>query len=177
MDDDEELLKRWVAGAREAGNALVTRHFTLVHRFMRGIAPGEADELTQRTFLGLLESAKRPDAERPRHLRAYLLGIARKQVLRLVQERRPEASLEELSRTPAGRLFDSPTSIMRKAERQHALMNALRELPTETQLTLQMHYWGELPVADIAELTGVAVGTVRSRLTRGRQSLNRLLTP
>lgn len=171
--DDDALLARWIAGDRAAAEALIVRHFKLVHRFIRAMAPDDADELTQRTFLAVLEGAHR--VARPDRFRAYLFGIARNQLLRLFQERRPAWSLEELSRTPVSRLFDSPTSLLRKHERRRELWSALQQLSAEVQLTLQLHYWAELSVADIAAITEVAEGTVRSRLTRGRQELHGLL--
>lgn len=171
--DDETLLARWAAGDRGAGDELITRHFSGVHRFVSGLAPREADELTQRTFLAVIEGASR--FERRGRFRAFLFGIARNHLLRMLQEKRPDRSLEELSRTPVAQLLDSPTARLRQDERKQELLQAMQALPTEVQLTLQLHYWAELTVAEIAEITEVAVPTVRSRLTRGRQGLRSVL--
>jgi RNA polymerase sigma-70 factor (ECF subfamily) len=56
------------------------------------------------------------------------------------------------------------------------LVRALRKLPAEQRIAIVLYHWLELPVAVIAEQTGVPVGTVKARLSRGRQALAPLLT-
>jgi len=56
-----------------------------------------------------------------------------------------------------------------------ALVAALRQLPVEQRVALVLHHIAELPVAQIAVETGVPVGTVKARLSRGRQALATLL--
>jgi RNA polymerase sigma-70 factor (ECF subfamily) len=51
------------------------------------------------------------------------------------------------------------------------LVAALRRLPVDQRRALALHYLFDLPVAEIAEETGVAVGTVKSWLSRGRAGL------
>ncbi len=56
-----------------------------------------------------------------------------------------------------------------------ALVAALRQLPPEQRIALVLFHIVELPVAGIAEQTGVPVGTVKARLSRGRHALAALL--
>jgi len=56
-----------------------------------------------------------------------------------------------------------------------ALAEALRAIPTDQQRAIVLHHVAGYSVAEIAADTGVAVGTVKSRLARGRESLARLL--
>ena len=60
-------------------------------------------------------------------------------------------------------------------ERNRALHSALARVPQPYQAALRAFYWLELPTAEIAELLGVAPGTVKSYLHRGRARLARLL--
>ena len=60
-------------------------------------------------------------------------------------------------------------------ERERAVRAALARVPQPYQTALRSYYWLELPVAEIAELLGVARGTVKSYLHRGRARLARLL--
>ena len=60
-------------------------------------------------------------------------------------------------------------------ERDRAVRAALARVPQPYQTALRSFYWLELPVAEIAELLGVAQGTVKSYLHRGRALLARLL--
>jgi RNA polymerase sigma factor (sigma-70 family) len=60
-------------------------------------------------------------------------------------------------------------------EESVALVAALRQLPLEQRVPLVLHHIVELPVTEIAAQTGVPVGTVKSRLSRGRQALAAIL--
>lgn len=57
------------------------------------------------------------------------------------------------------------------------LVTAMRRLPVDHRRALAMHYLLDLPIADIAAETGVAVGTVKSWLSRGRAALAEALSP
>jgi RNA polymerase sigma-70 factor (ECF subfamily) len=65
----------------------------------------------------------------------------------------------------------SPSGVVARREEERILLQALRRLPLDQQITLELYYWEELPVADIAEVLDVAVGTVKSRLGRAREAL------
>jgi RNA polymerase sigma-70 factor (ECF subfamily) len=56
------------------------------------------------------------------------------------------------------------------------LVNAMRRLPVDHRRALAMHYLLDLPIADIAVEAGVAVGTVKSWLSRGRAALAEALS-
>ncbi|MDQ3276276.1 MAG: SigE family RNA polymerase sigma factor [Actinomycetota bacterium] len=56
-----------------------------------------------------------------------------------------------------------------------ALVAALRKIPEEQRRAIVLHHLCDLPIADIAQETGVAVGTVKARLSRGRAALAALL--
>jgi RNA polymerase sigma-70 factor (ECF subfamily) len=62
-------------------------------------------------------------------------------------------------------------------EPEHAwsVQRALREVPDPYQTALRLHYWLDLPVSEIAEMLGVAVGTAKSYLHRGRKRLHEVL--
>ncbi|MEO7061397.1 MAG: RNA polymerase sigma factor, partial [Lapillicoccus sp.] len=57
-----------------------------------------------------------------------------------------------------------------------AIVTALAQLPEPTRRAIVLHYVGDLSVADAARELGVAEGTVKSRLSRGREALAALLT-
>lgn len=58
-----------------------------------------------------------------------------------------------------------------------ALMAALRRLPAVQREAIALHHLADLPVAEVAECTGVPIGTVKTRLSRGRATLAVLLSP
>ena len=67
----------------------------------------------------------------------------------------------------------SPSEHVALREEQRLLLAALRRLPLDLQITLELYYWEHLPVADIAAVLGVPDGTVKSRLARARDGLRR----
>jgi RNA polymerase sigma-70 factor (ECF subfamily) len=84
---------------------------------------------------------------------------------------------KQRSRATAHRRYGPPGTTPAISEDSVALVAALRQLPPEQRVAMVLYYIVELPVAQIAVETGVAVGTVKSRLSRGRQALSTLLSP
>jgi len=175
MATDLQLLLAWRAGDRSAGNALVTRHFAAVHRVFAGrVHPDAVDDLLQRSFLTAVE--RREDIFEAAGFRAYLLGIARIQLLRYYRELKRDGRMEVFdSGVPDS--FRSPSSVLGREQEVALLWDALRTLPLDFQLSLQLYYWENMRTADIAKVLGVAPGTVRSRLARARAALTDALSP
>jgi RNA polymerase sigma factor (sigma-70 family) len=169
MADDFELLGAWGAGDQKAGNELFDRHFSTVFRFFRSKAEADAEDLTQRTFLACVE--QRDDLKPRTTFRAYVLGIARHLLFRRYRERRKQARIEDfltISVDDAGR---SPSQVAQMAQEQKLLSRALRAIPIDFQIAIELHYWEGMSVAEVAQVLEVAPGTVKSRLHRGREML------
>ena len=49
------------------------------------------------------------------------------------------------------------------------VLAALQHIPLELQMTLELYYWEELEVTEIAEVLEIPLGTVKSRMSRGRR--------
>jgi RNA polymerase sigma-70 factor (ECF subfamily) len=172
LDEDLDLLRRWSGGDTAAGDTLVQRNFPSVFRFLRNkVDDAELDELAQRTFLGCLEGADRFEGRAS--FRTYLLRIARNQLITHLRERGKQRNVdpEEISvhrlRTPG----PGPESLLAIGGERKLLLHALRMLPIEMQVALELHYWERMPVAEIALVVDVPPGTVKSRLHRARTLL------
>jgi len=61
-------------------------------------------------------------------------------------------------------------------ERDHRLMAAVDDLPDLYRTIVLLYYWHDLPLAEIAAITGVAPGTLKSYLGRARELLRRRLS-
>jgi RNA polymerase sigma-70 factor (ECF subfamily) len=168
-DDDERLLRAWRDGDQEAGNALVDRHFSTVYRFFRSKVDDDVEDLTQRTFLASLEGLER--LRRDRDFRAYLLGIARRLLLRRFRDQAIRGRYENPMMVSAAELGGSPSQEVAAADERRLLLLGLRRIPLDLQICLELHYWEGMAVADIAEVLGVPPGTVKSRLHRAREQL------
>ena len=68
-----------------------------------------------------------------------------------------------------------PCSLVAQREEQSAVLGAMRQLPVEIQIALELFYWEDLRGDDIAEVLEIPTGTVRSRLRRGRHMMRELL--
>lgn len=165
--DDHALLRAWQAGDRQAGGALFERHAPAVIRFFRSKVDRDVDDLVQDTFLACVRGADGYRGEAP--FRAFLLGIARHKLHDHVARRaRHPFDPETASAIDGGA---SPHSALARAQEHRLLLRALRSIPLEQQLTLELFYWEGMAGEEIAVVTGVSPHTVRSRLVRARAAL------
>lgn len=163
---DVELLERWRGGDDAAGEALVQRHFASIYLFFDTKVNEGVDDLTQRTFLGCVEAR---DRVRPgANFKAYLFGIARKQLLKYFARVKRRNRLDELGDLSLHDLEGSPSRLVAKQQEQKLLVRALRQIPIDLQIALELFYWEELSLADIAAVLEIPVGTVKSRLFRAK---------
>ena len=80
-----------------------------------------------------------------------------------------------LGRRPTDRALGAATSAAGPSESHVAVVAALGRLPEDQRRALVLHHIADLPVAEVAREVGVAVGTVKARLSRGRATLALLL--
>jgi RNA polymerase sigma factor (sigma-70 family) len=173
VEDDLALLRRWRGGDAVAGNELVRRHFSAVYRFFSNkVLDGVAD-LTQQTFLALVESHERMP-ERV-GFRAYLLGVARYKLVHHLRGRYRKDAVFSPARVSVLDVQvhsgSSPTHRLAEGQQRELLDRALRSLPLDQQIALELHYWHELTVEEIAAVLERSAGTIKSRLHRARAQL------
>jgi len=168
VDNDEDLLERWRTGDLASGQTLLRRHFRSVYTFFANKVSGPPDDLIQETFRACVES--RGNIRDGSSFRAYLLTIARRELYRSYRTRMKVEEFDP-SRISVSQLLASPTAILVKEEHQRHLLQALRQLPLELQLVLELTYWEQLPAAEAAEVLELPVGTLKSRLRRAREAL------
>jgi RNA polymerase sigma-70 factor (ECF subfamily) len=168
-ESDEELMAAVAAGDREAFGALYRRRRPDVYRFalhMTGV-PAAADDVAQEVFLAVIQDARRYSPARAAVL-PWLLGIARNQARRRLSERQHDP-LPAGSSEPA--VQPDPLDGMARARQCVALRRALTALPVVYREAVVLCDLQELSYQDAAHVADCAIGTVRSRLHRGRQLL------
>ena len=69
----------------------------------------------------------------------------------------------------------SPSTLAAAREEHRLLLAALRRLPISMQVALELFYWEGMGVAEIGEVLGIPVGTVKSRLQRARSRLEAIV--
>ena len=173
MPTDFELLESWRAGDRMAGNTLFDRYFDSLFRFFRNKVNEGADDLVQQTFLACVQSRDRFRGDAS--FRTYLFKAARSKLYTYLDKRRREGAAVDYGVTSCADLGVSPSGIVANSEQQRLLLAALRELPVDLQVALELFYFEQIRGPELAEVLGVPEGTVRSRLRRGREILRERL--
>ena len=171
-EGDLDLLARWREGDNEAGSALFAKYFRQIFGFFEGKVPDEAEDLTQRTFEACIESRDRFRGDGS--FRGYIFGIARFQLLRHLKRRGSRALVDADSQSLCD-LGISPSRAFAHQQREDLLRQALANIPVDFQISIELFYWHDLTVPEIASALGVPDGTVKSRLNRARRDLRRAL--
>jgi RNA polymerase sigma factor (sigma-70 family) len=166
--DDLDLLAGWRDGDRQAGDALIRRHFDAICRFFRTKLGDDVEDLIQRTFLDLLEAAGRMAIE---NVRATLFTIARRRLLDHLRAVYQRGEVEALTSIPVADLGTSPSGVVARTEEERLLGEAMRRISLDHQIALELAYWEELSGRDIAAVLEISEHTVRSRLARAREAL------
>lgn len=151
---------------------LVEEHYEALYRFAFALSGNSDDaaDLTQETYRVLL--LKGGQIRDPRKTKTWLFTTLYRRFLaqRRRVSRHPEVSLEAL----AG---DLPALAVDEVERLDgsAVRSALLNLPETYRVPLVMFYLQQLSYREIAAVLGIPIGTVMSRLSRGKQLLRRQL--
>jgi RNA polymerase sigma-70 factor (ECF subfamily) len=170
---DADLLRSAAQGDAEAFGVLFQRRRGDVYRYalhMTG-SPSIAEDVTQEVFLAVIRDAGRYEASRA-SVTAWLCGIARNHVLRRVERDRPLQPLDD-----ADALFEhqvapeDPLGDLTATERIEMLRQAVQTLPVKYREAVVLCDLQEMSYADAATAMGCVVGTVRSRVHRGRALL------
>jgi len=170
MSDDFEVLDRWRAGDRGAGTELLSRHFDCLYRFFRNKVDEGVDDLIQRSFLACIESKDR--FRKQASFRTYLFTVARHELYRHFRRRGRVADSVDVGDLSAQDLGTSPSKVAVAREEQKLLLHALRQIPLDLQLAIELFYWEGMSTAEIAEVLEVPQGTAKSRLRRAREALD-----
>jgi RNA polymerase sigma-70 factor (ECF subfamily) len=168
LEEDAALLDRWRGGDVSAGERLLKRHFRSVYAFFANKVGGPPDDLIQETFRACVES--RSKIRDGSSFRAYLLTIARRELYRTYRQRASLVTFEP-GQVSVEQLVPSPTAIIAKDEHQRLLLKALRRLPLEFQIVLELAYWEQLPSAEAAQVLDIPAGTFKSRVRRAKEML------
>jgi RNA polymerase sigma-70 factor, ECF subfamily len=172
---DDQLMAAVVAGDREAYGTLYRRRRPDVYRFavhMTGSA-SLAEDIAQDVFLAVIRDARRyiPGLS---GVVPWLLGIARNFVRRRLAERRMDP-LDAQTRGAAVMVAADIAESMQREQEIAALRRALAALSTSYREVVVLCELQEMSYAEASQVIGCAIGTVRSRLHRGRALLARAM--
>jgi RNA polymerase sigma-70 factor (ECF subfamily) len=178
---DEELIARARAGDERCFEEFVRRHMAAVHRWMvRAVGEEDADDMTQDVFLRAYRGLPRFRDQAPP--RAWLAAIADNAIKNRYRSRSRFRRIFATQPEPdslAGRASarTSPEDDASAGEARESVLGALRKLPLEYRLPVVLRDLEEWSYEEIAVSLELPIGTVKSRIARGRGQLRSILAP
>ena len=178
--DDDELITRLAGGDDTALRELFTRHAPLLAARLRAVLPpSDVEDVLQETFLAVWKGAKSYQPQQgpagASKAGGWLWVIARRQAALLLRRRGPVHPLPDLLTSewpPAAADTEDPAETVAERDRLAAAVTTLS--PADHQVW-QLVYVEDRPLAEVAKLTGVPQGTVKSRAHRARRLLRAAL--
>jgi RNA polymerase sigma-70 factor (ECF subfamily) len=165
---EDDLLRRSAAGDEDAFIALYRRRQAGIYRFALHMCGNSAvaEEVTQEVFLAVLRDGGRFNAAKG-SAAGYLFGVARNQVLKHLDRHKPYVAIDAEAAMDGG----GPLADLTRAETIERVREAVLSLPAGYRETVVLCDLEEVSYADAATALNVPIGTVRSRLSRGRALL------
>lgn len=170
LDDDAVLLTAWASGDARAGSRLFARHYRSVYRFFANKLPSssEVEDLVQQTFMAAQQARARFRGEAG--FRTFVLAIARNLLLKHLRDHRALDALDP-DRTSLADLGLGASTVVQLRREQQLLLTALRRIPLDSQVVLEMTYWEQLAAKGIGEVLGETEAAVRGRLRKAKLEL------
>src|SRR5436190_8952040 len=179
---DEQLLVRHARGDREALEELFRRYRLLAYRVAHRLLGNEADALdaVQEGFVKVLTHLA--GFQGRSSFRTWLLRVVSNAALDLGRARgRRDAGRTDFDETdgpdPGLLVWDDPALGVEQADLRGLLDAALQKLPAAQRQTFVLHVDAGLSYREVAEVLGISIGTVMSRLYYARQKLRTALAP
>jgi RNA polymerase sigma factor (sigma-70 family) len=169
-DDDIALFDAWGAGDRRAGNALCERYFDPLCRFFGNKAAAGAEDLVQETLTACFQAHGR--FERRSSFRTFVYAIARNILSTYIHKHGRMRTDPDFSVHSIAELCPTPSSMAARNEAVERLDEALRRLPVDYQITLELYYWEGMPARELAGVLGLTEPGTRSRLRRAKEALH-----
>jgi RNA polymerase sigma-70 factor (ECF subfamily) len=180
-DSDTDLLRLMRGGQASAFQALYRRHHGALYRFavLRTGSPDTAADVVQEVFMGLLTDSIKFDPLRGA-LPNFLFGVTRNLILkhelpRLREQSFPEPDDSDEELDEAACDAHEPLARLLNNELAEQVRRALHLLPPHYRDPLILYELHELSYLEIAQICQLDLGTVRSRLSRGRAAMAKRL--
>lgn len=170
-ESDERLLERLARGETQALKLLFARHSARVFRFIQRNLRNEAvaEELTNEVFLDIWRQAK--SFQRQSSPTTWMLAIARNKAISSQRRRREEALPDHADDSLADDGI-GPEDTVLVDNKALVLRRCLATLSADHREIIDLVYFQELGVAEVAAVVGIPEGTVKTRLFNARKKLS-----
>jgi RNA polymerase sigma-70 factor (ECF subfamily) len=171
---DEALVASIAAGDKSAMQTLFSRHSARVFRFLLRIVDNAAtaEDLVSETFIEVWRQAGRFEGRSKAS--TWLLGVARHKALSSLRQRRFD-QLDEGTVALVPDPSDTPEVEVQRKSSAAVLRECLQQLPPAQRELLDLIYYHEQSIADVAQLLGVPENTVKTRAFYARKRLAELM--
>jgi len=171
---DEMLLESIADGGRTAMHILYSRHNVRVYRFVLRIVRDAtmAEDLTSQVFLDVWRTARQFEGRS--QVSTWLLSIARFKALSALRKR-PEAELDDETAEQIEDQSDDPETTLAKKDKSSQLRQALEKLSNDHREIIDLVYYHEKSVEEVAGIIGIPEATVKTRMFYARKKLSELL--
>ena len=166
---DGELLLLWRGSDFASGEALFERYYYIVERFFLNKVGSAVKDLVQETFARCV--ASRGQIRENEQFRVYLFGIAYNVLKAHLRERYRGGQPLDASESSVRDLQPGPVTQLVERREHRVLLEALRNIPVDDQVVLELHYWEDVTTDEISAVLGIPIGTARGRLQRARNKL------
>ena len=173
----DDLLTRARRGEPAAVEALLREHYDMIHAVCHRMVhnPDSANDAVQNALIAVVKGLSRFDGRSS--VSTWMYRIATNAAIDEIRrtQRRPVPVADE-TLAAHGSSIDPTSEIAEHLDQQSRLTDALGRIPEEFRAALVLRYVADLDYAEMAEVLDVPIGTVRSRLSRGRHLMADLLS-
>ena len=171
---DEALIARIASGDRDAMRALYLKHHVRVYRFVMRLVRSQtvAEDVISDVFLDVWRQAG--SFEGRSAVSTWLLAIARFKALSVLR-RRPDEELNDTGAAAVPDPTDDPEVAIQKKDTGEILRECLNALSREHREVIDLVYYHEKTVEEVAQIVGIPEATVKTRMFYARKKLARLL--
>ncbi|MCC6780444.1 MAG: sigma-70 family RNA polymerase sigma factor [Hyphomicrobiales bacterium] len=168
---DATIIRAIGTGDRQAMRTLYGRYQTRVFRFILRIVRDEAlaEDLTSEVFISVWRHASRFEGRAS--VTTWLLAIARNRAIAAIRRQR-DVALDEDVEIESG---DDPEVTLQGKHRGEILRKCLTQLSREHREIIDLVYYHERSVQEVAEIVGIPRNTVKTRMFYARRRLSELL--
>jgi RNA polymerase sigma-70 factor (ECF subfamily) len=171
---DEILIGRISSGDRLAMQVLFARHHVRVFRFVLRLVRNEsvAEDLISEVFLDVWRQAGKFEGRSA--VSTWLLAIARFKALSALR-RRSDEELDEEAAEAIEDTSDTPEAALEKKDKSAVIRKCLEKLSAEHREIIDLVYYHEKSVEEVAQIVGIPENTVKTRMFYARKRLAEIL--
>jgi RNA polymerase sigma-70 factor, ECF subfamily len=184
-DADQLLVERVQQGDKRAFDLLVLKYqhkiISVVHRYMRD--PADVNDVVQEAFIKAYRALPNFRGESAFYTWMYRIAINTAKNDLISKGRRPPSSdvdiedAEYYSGNDNLHDVDTPENNLFRDELQAAVQNVIQSLPDDLRTAVTLREMDGLSYEEIAEIMECPVGTVRSRIFRAREAIDKIIKP